>query len=270
MNRNFVARIIFWFTFFPRLHLQDHDPLSHRLDILMGNIQHELQTLNDQNSSDPGVNDNAPVPTIPSRTGESDPTNEITPALDNFDHPEKTCKDFDNQSFQQLKNEFLSSTFDSQKFKEKNNPKPKLGEHFFFSESEETEMKKKIASSGDRSSADLMKDNSNLQTVLGEQTFNALQTHNRLRSLHNLWFLSTLPRAQAEMYLELVRPTHYLCYLQNLHTIYNIYTLTTHYLHTNYTLFIYTLSSHYLNNIYTSIYYLNTIDYLHTIYTLPR
>ena len=67
-------------------------------------------------------------------------------------------------------------------------------------------MKKKIAASGDRSSADLMKGNSNLQTVLGEQTFNALQTHNRLRSLHNLWFLSALPRAQAEMYLELVRP----------------------------------------------------------------
>ena len=222
MNRNFVARIIFWFTFFPRLHLQDHDPLSHRLDILMGNIQHELQTLNDQNSSDPGVNvriENAPpVPTLPSRREEADPTNEIsTQELDNFDHPEKTCKDFDNQSFQQLKNQFLSSTFDNEKFKEKNNPKPKLGEHFFFSESEETEMKKKIASSGDRSSADLMKDNSNLQTVLGEQTFNALQTHNRLRSLHNLWFLSTLPRAQADMYLELVRPTHYLQYL---HTIY--------------------------------------------------
>ena len=116
-----MERIIFWFTFFPRLHLQDHDPLSQRLDILMSNIQHELQTFNDSNSSDPGVNvriENAPVPTLPSRREEVDPTNKIsTPALDNFDHPEKTCKDFGNQSFQQLKNQFLSTTFDSQKFK---------------------------------------------------------------------------------------------------------------------------------------------------------
>ena len=230
MNHNFVARIIFWFTFFPRLHLQDHDPLSQRLDILMGNIQHELQTFNDNNSSDPGVNvriENAPVPTLPSRKEEADPTNKIsTPALDNFDHPEKTCKDFGNQSFQQLKNQFLSTTFDSQKIKEKNNQKSKLGEHFFFSDSEETEMKKKITESGDRSSADLMAGSSNLQTVLGEETFSALQTHNRLRSLHNLWFLSALPRAQAEIYLELVRPhtlsilsTHYLYYLHTIHTL---------------------------------------------------
>ena len=86
-------------------------------------------------------------------------------------------------------------------------------------------MKKKIAESGDRSSADLMAGSSNLETVLGEESFSALQTHNRLRSLHNLWFLSALPRAQAEIYLELVRPN-----TLSIHSI-----LSTPYLYTIYT-----------------------------------
>ena len=98
------------------------------------------------------------------------------------------------------------STFDDEQFREKgkDEAKPRVGEQFFFPKADEKMLKKKILKNGKKSGENLLGSQRNLKNIVGDKTFNEMFIFNRLRNLHNLWFVSDLPRPQKELYLKLL------------------------------------------------------------------
>ena len=91
----------------------------------------------------PTVSTNPPIPAIPAL-----PSSVLDPSLDisNIEDLKdirligESCQSFGNKSFQELRVEFLLSTFDDEQFREKgkDEPKPRVGEQFFFPKEDET------------------------------------------------------------------------------------------------------------------------------------
>ena len=157
----------------------------------------------------PTVSTNLPIPAIAALPNSVlDPTLDISNIEDLKDIRliGESCQSSGNKSFQELRVEFLLSTFDDEQFREKgkDEPKPRVGEQFFFPKADEKMLKKKILKTGKKSGENLLGNQKNLKSIVGDQTFNEMFIFNRLRNLHNLWFVSDLPRPQKELYLKLL------------------------------------------------------------------
>ena len=160
-------------------------------------------------SAIPTVRTIPPIPAIPAL-----PNSVLDPSLDisNIEDLKdirligESCQSFGNKSFQELRVEFLLSTFDDEQFREKgkDEAKPRVGEQFFFPKADEKMLKKKILKTGKKSGENLLGNQRNLKNIVGDQTFYEMFIFNRLRNLHNLWFVSDLPRPQKELYLKLL------------------------------------------------------------------